>query len=302
KPKQAPKASPGSNAPKKPETAKSEMASAVASAYPHLAKNQQQIKQLLDASYKKFAQARELFVKQKGAELAANISILEKEVEAVKRQLIEAETAAGIKQVAVPQFAKAVEKTEHDVAAPVTTPKSETSEKPPKKDKPAAEKKQAVTSGNKKSDNAAAADDQIDVGRLDLRVGRILQCEKHPDADALYVEQIDVEIMEVDPSAQPGTPVTCPPYTHRPDAQLNPKKKVEIMEVDPSAQPGTPVTCPPYTHRPDAQLNPKKKIWETVAEDLKVSADGYAVWKDCPLLVGGSTKMTAPTLRGVLIK
>lgn len=38
----------------------------------------------------------------------------------------------------------------------------------------------------------AAADDAVDVGRLDLRVGRIVKCEKHPDADALYVEQIDI--------------------------------------------------------------------------------------------------------------
>lgn len=35
-------------------------------------------------------------------------------------------------------------------------------------------------------------DDVVDIGRLDLRVGRILKVEKHPDADSLYVEQIDV--------------------------------------------------------------------------------------------------------------
>lgn len=44
------------------------------------------------------------------------------------------------------------------------------------------------------------------------------------------------------------------------------------------------------------------EIWETVAEDLKVSAEGYAVWKGEALLVGGKTKMTAPTLRGVFVK
>lgn len=27
---------------------------------------------------------------------------------------------------------------------------------------------------------------------MDIRVGRIVSCEKHPDADALYVEHIDV--------------------------------------------------------------------------------------------------------------
>lgn len=29
------------------------------------------------------------------------------------------------------------------------------------------------------------------VGALDIRVGRILSCERHPDADSLYVEQVD---------------------------------------------------------------------------------------------------------------
>lgn len=35
-------------------------------------------------------------------------------------------------------------------------------------------------------------DNNIDVGRLDLRVGRIIEAKKHPDADALYVEIIDL--------------------------------------------------------------------------------------------------------------
>lgn len=32
----------------------------------------------------------------------------------------------------------------------------------------------------------------VDFGRLDLRVGKILNVSKHPNADALYVETIDV--------------------------------------------------------------------------------------------------------------
>ncbi|KAK6056192.1 putative methionine--tRNA ligase, beta subunit [Cooperia oncophora] len=305
KSKQETKATAGENNPKKSEKAKSNMATAGGLAYPHLANNQQQIKRLLEG---------ELFIKQKGAELAANISKLEKEVESVKRQLIEAETAAGIKQVAIPQLAKTVEKAEPATTASVTSVKSESPEKPSKKEKSGGEKKQASSGGNKKADNAAA-DDQIDVGRLDLRVGRIVQCEKHPDADALYVEQIDVG--EPAPRTVVSGLVKHVPLDQMQNrlvvvlCNLKPAKmrgiesramvmcasspeKVEIMEVDSSAQPGTPVTCPPYAHRPD--------IWETVAEDLKVSPDGYAVWKDCPLLVGGSTKMTAPTLRGVFIK
>lgn len=32
----------------------------------------------------------------------------------------------------------------------------------------------------------------VDFSRLDLRVGKILDASKHPNADALYVETIDV--------------------------------------------------------------------------------------------------------------
>lgn len=45
------------------------------------------------------------------------------------------------------------------------------------------EKKQATTSQD---------DAKVDVSRLDLRVGRIITAQKHPDADSLYVEQVDV--------------------------------------------------------------------------------------------------------------
>ena len=37
-----------------------------------------------------------------------------------------------------------------------------------------------------------AANTAIDITRFDLRVGKIVSVEKHPDADSLYVEQIDV--------------------------------------------------------------------------------------------------------------
>lgn len=34
--------------------------------------------------------------------------------------------------------------------------------------------------------------DPLPTGDLDIRVGKIVNCEKHPDADSLYVESIDV--------------------------------------------------------------------------------------------------------------
>ena len=34
--------------------------------------------------------------------------------------------------------------------------------------------------------------ENIDVSKLDIRVGKIVSCDKHPEADSLYVEQIDL--------------------------------------------------------------------------------------------------------------
>lgn len=44
----------------------------------------------------------------------------------------------------------------------------------------------------KKQQPPSQEDVKVDVSRLDLRVGRIIKAEKHPDADSLYVEQVDV--------------------------------------------------------------------------------------------------------------
>ena len=44
---------------------------------------------------------------------------------------------------------------------------------------------------------AGGGPDVEDVRRLDIRVGKILKAEQHPDADSLYVEQIDVGDEEV---------------------------------------------------------------------------------------------------------
>jgi methionyl-tRNA synthetase len=43
-------------------------------------------------------------------------------------------------------------------------------------------------SGGSKSKTA----EEVSVAKLDIRVGLIRKAEKHPDADSLYVEEIDV--------------------------------------------------------------------------------------------------------------
>ena len=81
-------------------------------------------------------------------------------------------------------------------------------------------------------------------------------------------------------------------------------EKVEILTVDPQAKPGDKVFCPPFTHRPDVQLNPKKKIWESIAPDLSVNEHGECVYKGHKLHVSQAdgTFLTAQTLRNVPVK
>jgi hypothetical protein len=39
---------------------------------------------------------------------------------------------------------------------------------------------------------AATTPVEIDFSKLDIRVGKIVECARHPEADGLYVEQIDL--------------------------------------------------------------------------------------------------------------
>ena len=113
--------------------------------------------------------------------LRAENSQLKGEIQSAKKKLIEAEKAAGIVQVdfktdaTKAEPAKAVEKSKENSPAPAAK-----KEKPKKEKKEPAEK-QKVEGG-----------DAVDIGRLDMRVGLIRTAKKHPDADSLYVEEVDV--------------------------------------------------------------------------------------------------------------
>ncbi|KAL3086112.1 hypothetical protein niasHS_009682 [Heterodera schachtii] len=170
----------------------------------------------------------------------------------------------------------------------------------------------------------APADDSVDVGCLDLRVGRIIEAQKHPDADALYVEQIDLG--EEKPRTVVSGLVRFVPLEQLKNrlvvclCNLKPAKmrgvesqamvmcastpeKVEVLEVSPDSVPGDLVVCEPFVRRPPQQLNPKKKIWETVAPDLSVSETGECIYKGQILRVERSnSSLSASTLRNVPVK
>ena len=213
------------------------------------------------------------------------------------------------------------------------------SEEKKKEDAPKKEKKPKAEKTPKK----VAADDEapVDIGRLDLRVGHIrfvnhsksllkMYCmlfsgrsaKKHPDADSLYVEEIDVG--EEKPRTVISGLVKFIPEVEMQDrmavllCNLKPSKmrgimseamvmcastpeKVEILAPPPGAKPGDVVEVKGFNRAPDAQLNPKKKIFEAVAPDLLVNSAHQATYKGELWTVNGSP-VTSQTLAGVNIK
>jgi len=224
-------------------------------------------------------------------------SQLKAQVSDWKNKLIAAENASGVKQIttaaSVPPSTSTVE---------IKKPSPE-KEMPAKKEKPKKEKKE-----DKKPATSDGGGNDVHVGRLDMRVGLIKTAKRHPDADSLYVEEVDVGeekcrtvisglvkfIPEEDmqnrkailmcnlkPSKMRGimseAMVMC----------ASTPEKVEILSPPEDSKPGDLVFVEGFERNPDAQLNPKKKIFEACAPDLKVNDEKIATYKDIPWSVNG---------------
>ncbi|XP_074469978.1 tyrosine--tRNA ligase, cytoplasmic isoform X2 [Sebastes fasciatus] len=165
-------------------------------------------------------------------------------------------------------------------------------------------------------------DDELVPSRVDIRVGKVISVEKHPDADSLYLEKIDVG------EPEPRTVVSgLVAFVSQEDLQdrlvlvlcnLKPQKmrgiesqamllcasvegeprRVEPLDPPEGSSPGERVFVEGYeTGKPDDRLNPKKKVWEKVQVDLKISDGCVAQWKDKHLMTKLG-QITCKTLKG----
>ena len=164
------------------------------------------------------------------------------------------------------------------------------------------------------SASAAADGDAVEVappefiGKIELKVGRIVAVEKHPEADSLYVEQIDVGESE-----GPRTIVSgLVPFIPEEDllgagvvivANLKPRNmrgvksagmvlcasnadhtQVELVRPPEGAAPGERIELPGFASEEPATGNVvgKKKMWEAVSEGLRTTPDRVAAYKGAP--------------------
>ncbi|XP_051801162.1 aminoacyl tRNA synthase complex-interacting multifunctional protein 1a isoform X2 [Acanthochromis polyacanthus] len=255
---------------------------------------------------------------------------LKNDIEQLKKQLLEKEKKRGVLDVAMPSSATSVECSSKPAPpkpsgpAPSASPAAAVQSPPPKDE---GKKKKPEKKGGEKAEKKQAAPSQeeakVDVSRLDLRVGRIITAEKHPDADSLYVEQVDVG------EAAPRT-VVSGLVKHIPLDQmqnrmavlmcnLKPAKmrgvvsqamvmcasspdKVEILDPPSGAVPGDRVTFQGFPGEPDKELNPKKKVWEQVQPDLRTDGQCVATYKGAAFEVAGKGVCKAQTMSNSGIK
>ncbi|KAM5339439.1 aminoacyl tRNA synthase complex-interacting multifunctional protein 1 [Glossophaga mutica] len=255
---------------------------------------------------------------------------LKKEIEELKQELIQAEIKNGVKQIPFPSGTPLQANSENVTQSiPITTMSSGAKEQvkgeggEEKKVKEKLEKKGEKKEKKQQSIAGSADSKPIDVSRLDLRIGRIVTAKKHPDADSLYVEEVDVG------EAVPRT-VVSGLVNHVPLDQmqnrmvillcnLKPAKmrgvlsqamvmcasspeKVEILAPPNGSVPGDRITFDAFPGEPDKELNPKKKIWEQIQPDLYTNGECVATYKGTPFEVKGKGVCRAQTMANSGIK
>jgi len=154
---------------------------------------------------------------------------------------------------------------------------------------------------------------EITPARLDLRIGKVMEVKRHPDADTLYVESIDVgegnmrtvvsglqAYMKEEELLNRMVVLLCnlKPANMRgvkSEGMLLAASKTNIdgtrvvcpLDPPPESQPGDRVIIEGYSHEehgaPDEQLPPKKKIFETLKPNLTVSSEGVAEFNGQPM-------------------
>jgi len=180
-----------------------------------------------------------------------------------------------------------------------------------------------------KGGQAAAGADEIIPSRLDIRIGKIVEVEKHPDAASLYIEKIDlgepsgprtivsglVDFVPIEEMRERLVVVLC----NLKPAKLKgieskgmvlcasvdngDSKSVEPLVAPEGSVAGDKVHVDGFEGKPDEQLNPKKKVWDKLAVDLKTSNCDkcLAQWQGNQLLAPKG-EIKAKTLKGAPIK
>lgn len=273
----------------------------------------------------------------RGAELALQKQImsLEDRLTKLKIDVQQAEMRFGIFQFKLPANVNSAcapkAETPTSKNFEVQTPQKLTPQPEPNvliQSKPKSSEPKKPTENAKGSTISSVSAALVDMGRLDMRVGRIMEIAVHPDASNSYVEKVDlgeghlrtvvsclVKYVPIESLQNRMGVFMCnlKPLNVRgvlSEAMLMCASAPEEGNVEPLVfEPaedlslGDSIVVPGCEHNPDAQLNPKKKIFEQIKPDLRVDASGFATYKAVPWTLKQKTnvRIKAVTLRDVAI-
>ncbi|XP_037533243.1 aminoacyl tRNA synthase complex-interacting multifunctional protein 1 [Nematolebias whitei] len=171
---------------------------------------------------------------------------------------------------------------------------------------------------------ALGAETQIDVSRLDLRVGRILSVRLHPLSETMSVQEVDmgedsprtvvsrlggksdleelqdslaVVLCNVKPTKMKGVASQA-----RLLCCATSDDHIEVLVPPAGSAPGDRITFLNYPGEPDRELPSKLKIWELLQSDLQVDSKGVATYKGCGFEVKGKGLCRAPSLINCAIR
>ncbi|KAG2454786.1 hypothetical protein HYH02_000621 [Chlamydomonas schloesseri] len=205
-------------------------------------------------------------------------------------------------------------------AAPAAAAPAKEGGKEGKKKDAAAAGAAAAPAAKKEGGGGAAKkeEEEATIDMLDCRVGRIVKIDKHPNADSLYLEEIDVgedkprqvisglrNFVPIEKMQDRVVVVVC---------NLKPAKMRDVMSygmvlcasddahgtVEPVAVPegvplGERLTVEGFTNAPLEEVNPKKKILERLFPDMKTDGAGVPTFKGKPFLTSkGPLSSTVP--------
>jgi tyrosyl-tRNA synthetase len=169
-------------------------------------------------------------------------------------------------------------------------------------------------------------EDELKPSCLDVRIGKIVEISKHPDADSLYVSKIDlgeeaprtvvsglVKFYSIEQLQNCMVVVLCNLKATKMRgiesagmvlcASTDEPKQVEILIPPENCIPGEKLLFENHENgTPDPVLNPKKKIWEKLQADFKTNSDCIVQWKNCNLITKSGGLVRSTSLADTFIK
>lgn len=159
------------------------------------------------------------------------------------------------------------------------------------------------------------------VGRLDLRVGTIVEVNKAQDADTLYLSKIDVggeflsvvaglaKVITVDELIGKNVIVLCNLKPSKLRGHLSEGmilcakagETQEVLEPPANAKPGDLVYCESYDRTPVEGGRDKKRLYDPLAQDMNTNDQLIACYKGSYLYVPDKGNVTTKSLKSASI-